>query len=238
MQELQRFRDSSYFAQFKSKAAVLTELTATRREDRDSIVKAATRQGMVTLASRMYGRGTDFKIFDDRMEACGGMHVLQTFFSRDLSEEVQIMGRSARQGNKGSYSLVLAAGSLAKDFDQEAQTVQGWPAERVYASLSELREAASLTEVESLREVAAKAKCEHEVLLRALKDIQGGSMDAMGSMLRRYNTSSGLQSGAAGLHIIFCLDESSSMRGAAWDELVDAFQRFWAQRAAEVVRVD
>ena len=40
-------------------------------------MKATTQQGMLTLASRMYGRGTDFKIFDDRMEACGGMHVLQ-----------------------------------------------------------------------------------------------------------------------------------------------------------------
>ena len=75
---------------------------------------------MVTLASRMYGRGTDFKIFDDRMEACGGLHVLQTFFSADLSEEAQIQGRCARQGNKGSYSLVLHVSSLAHHGSAEA----------------------------------------------------------------------------------------------------------------------
>ena len=75
--ELQRFRSSSYFGAYKDKAAVLSEKTAAQHKDRQGIIKAATRQGMLTLASRMYGRGTDFKIFDDRMEACGGMHVLQ-----------------------------------------------------------------------------------------------------------------------------------------------------------------
>ena len=230
LQELQCFRTSSYFARFKAKAGVLTELTATKREDRDSIVKAATRQGMVTLATRMFGRGTDFKVFDDRMEQCGGMHVLQAFFSTELSEEVQIQGRSARQGNKGSYSLVLEVGSIAKEFDVNVEEVNKWKAESVYAYLDALRKTASLKEVQSLREMADKRKVEHDVLLVALRAFKRGSNGNMEKMLRRYNTASGLAMGSSGLHIIFCLDNSYSMYPHGWNELVNAFQRFWAQR--------
>ncbi|ETN97369.1 hypothetical protein RFI_40160, partial [Reticulomyxa filosa] len=37
-----------------------------------------------------------------------------TFLSKELSEEVQIKGRTARQGSYGSYSLVLCDKSLEK----------------------------------------------------------------------------------------------------------------------------
>ena len=52
---------------------------------------------------REFDRGTDFKCFDSRMLSDGGVHVIQTFFSLDLSEEIQIKGRTARQGENGSY---------------------------------------------------------------------------------------------------------------------------------------
>jgi preprotein translocase subunit SecA len=230
--ELQRFRSSSYFKPHLNTAQVLTELTAARREDRDSIVNKATRQGMVTLASRMYGRGTDFKIFDERMEVCGGLHVLQTFFSADLSEEVQIQGRCARQGNRGSYSLVLHATSLAQQFDEKDETIVGWPAESVYANLVKLRERHTAGEMQSLRELAAKRKGEHRILQDALKASSGGKVGAMEQVMRRYNTASGLVMGGNGLHVIFCLDESYSMEGSDWSELVGAFNRFWQTRVA------
>jgi uncharacterized protein YegL len=230
--ELQRFRSSSYFNKHRSTAQVLTELTAARREDRDSIVNKATRQGMVTLASRMYGRGTDFKIFDDRMEACGGLHVLQTFFSADLSEEVQIQGRCARQGNQGSYSLVLHVSSLAQQFDEKDETINGWPADSAYANLVKLREARTTGEVQSLRALAAKRKGEHGILEGALQASLGGDAGAMEKVMRRYNTATGLVIAGNGLHIIFCLDESGSMEDAPWKELVGAFNRFWQTRVA------
>jgi len=36
-----------------------------------------------------------------------------------------------------------------------------------------------------------------------------------------------------GLHIIFCLDESGSMGGRPWDELIRALNQFWNRRSAE-----
>lgn len=42
----------------------------------------------------------------------GGVHVIQTFFSTDIAEEVQIKGRCARQGEEGSYRYVPSIGRL------------------------------------------------------------------------------------------------------------------------------
>jgi len=231
--EISKFRDSSYFSQHKAKANVLTELTVSRREDRDNIIKSATRQGMITLASCMFGRGTDFKIFDDRMEKAGGMHVLQTFFSRDLSEEVQIQGRCARQGNKGSYSQVLLRTSLSAQFDLTPETVDQWPSAEVYSNLSRLRAEAGSDEVRALREMAVKRIEEHKVLASSLKAFHKGRTEAFDQLMRRYNSASHLKVGPNGLHIILCLDESGSMGGEPWDELVNAFNVFWMQSAAE-----
>ena len=38
----------------------------------------------------------------------GGVHVIQAFFSEDMATEVQVQGRTARQGKSGTYSLILA----------------------------------------------------------------------------------------------------------------------------------
>ena len=37
------------------------------------------------------------------------------------------------------------------------------------------------------------------------------------------------------LHIVFCLDESGSMRGSPWSDLIGALNRFWMMRAEEQV---
>ena len=38
-----------------------------------------------------------------------------------------------------------------------------------------------------------------------------------------------------GLHIVFCLDESGSMGGGPWNELIRALHQFWNTRGAEQV---
>jgi hypothetical protein len=40
------------------------------------------------------------------------VHVIQTFVSLNKAEEVQIQGRTARQGKDGTYSLVLSEADL------------------------------------------------------------------------------------------------------------------------------
>jgi hypothetical protein len=36
------------------------------------------------------------------------VHIIQAFLSKDKSEEVQIQGRTSRQGKSGTFSLILA----------------------------------------------------------------------------------------------------------------------------------
>ena len=80
---------------------VITE--ATSPTEKTSSFRKATRRDAITLMIREYGRGTDFKNYDMEMLEAGGAHVIQAFFSTDLSEEVQIKGRCARQGKDGSF---------------------------------------------------------------------------------------------------------------------------------------
>jgi preprotein translocase subunit SecA len=81
--------------------------------DREMRIERAATMGRVTLLTRTFGRGVDFVCRDQQLLANGGIHVLQTFFSEQLSEEYQIMGRGARQGDKGSYRMIL----LDKDLE-------------------------------------------------------------------------------------------------------------------------
>ena len=230
--ELADFRDSTYFAKYKAEALVLSERTAANAEDREHIITGATRQGQITLATRIYGRGTDFKIHDERMEKCGGMHVIQTFFSRDLSEEIQIMGRCARQGCRGSYSQVLLGG-----LDKTPDEIDEWDAAEVHSNLAALRAQEGEAEVQTLREMAKERKQEHEVLARSLRAFQSGETSGLTTLAKRYNSPGGLTIGPMGMHVVFCLDESGSMSWnwqAPWKELVSAFTAFWDNEAAKV----
>ncbi|CAL6057004.1 Helicase-related_protein [Hexamita inflata] len=82
--------------------------------EKEGVVRQAVTQNTVTLITREFGRGTDFVCFDKTIDGLGGVHVIQTFFSDELSEEKQIKGRTSRQGRNGSYSLVLLDQELEK----------------------------------------------------------------------------------------------------------------------------
>lgn len=79
---------------------------------KDRVVQAA-RPGNITLLSRAFGRGTDFVISDKRVREAGGLHVIQTFIAEEESEDVQIEGRTARQGQVGTSELILSEESLS-----------------------------------------------------------------------------------------------------------------------------
>lgn len=61
-----------------------------------SKVNLATFFGRITLATRPFGRGTDFVCRDEQVLMNGGVHVIQTFLSELKSEFIQIQGRTAR----------------------------------------------------------------------------------------------------------------------------------------------
>ena len=93
--------DQLKMSSLKPITRVITEEIAP--QDRKGAFLQATSAGSITLMIREYGRGTDFKVYNNRMLEGGGVHVVQAFFSHDISEEIQIKGRAARQGTRGSY---------------------------------------------------------------------------------------------------------------------------------------
>ena len=112
----------------KPGALILDERVEPGRKQ--ALIRQAVSQGKVSLLTRDYGRGTDFICHDKALLAKGGVHVIQTFVSDNVSEEVQIKGRTARQGNKGSFSMVLLAAALER-YHISASDVQGMATGRV-----------------------------------------------------------------------------------------------------------
>lgn len=72
-------------------------------EMRNPLINYAGTRNRITLISSAFSRGTDFTVFDNDINEKGGMHVIQTYVSKNYSDFIQIAGRTARQGKKGSF---------------------------------------------------------------------------------------------------------------------------------------
>jgi len=75
-------------------------------------IDKAVCSGKRTLMTESFGRGTDFIVLDRKLNAKGGVHVIQVYLSLDESEEIQIKGRTARQNNEGSYDAIICDSTL------------------------------------------------------------------------------------------------------------------------------
>ena len=102
--KLGEFERSSHFRKFTKRECLRETQTHIEKQD---VIKKATTAGQVTLSTAVFGRGTDFFCNDRKVIENGGVHVMQTYLSLDNCEEVQIKGRTSRQGQDGSYQLVL-----------------------------------------------------------------------------------------------------------------------------------
>jgi hypothetical protein len=108
---LNQWKDSEFSSGIKT-LNVITEAVEADGDKMKHYVGAATRSGAVTLLTRVHGRGLDFVCHDEKVEEAGGVLVVQTFLSIDHSEEIQIRGRTARQGKAGQFVLVLDGNRL------------------------------------------------------------------------------------------------------------------------------
>ena len=136
-------------------------------------IKNATRLNQITLATKIFGRGTDFKVNDDNVNNIGGPHVIQTFFTSEESEETQIKGRTARYGGKGSYSMVLNQVEIAKQFGISNQDIAA--AERfnnVYSCLVGHRNNKCQKVYENILDKVKNAKSAHQLSERLVKKLQ------------------------------------------------------------------
>ena len=121
IQKLKEFYGSKALEPIKASISCLTEEASA--QEKEHLVRRATTSGQITLITRTFGRGTDFVCHDQRVEASGGVHVIQTFLSEEASEEVQIKGRTARQSQPGSFSLILNYRDLER-FDIKIEDIE------------------------------------------------------------------------------------------------------------------
>jgi preprotein translocase subunit SecA len=82
-------------------------LNARQDGDEAAIVAAAGQAGRVTVATNMAGRGTDIAL-GPGVAARGGLHVILTEFHESRRIDRQLIGRSARQGDPGSWQAIVA----------------------------------------------------------------------------------------------------------------------------------
>ncbi len=82
-------------------------LNATRHAEEAEIVSHAGEQGRVTVATNMAGRGTDI-LLEDAVRKAGGLHVIATEYHTSARIDRQLVGRSARQGDPGSFQFLLS----------------------------------------------------------------------------------------------------------------------------------
>jgi hypothetical protein len=134
---LNEYTSSAIYKKLGRKKETLTE-NKSANEKAHIISKAAT-AGQITICTAVFGRGTDFFSKDDALENNGGVHVIQAFLSSDMNEEIQIQGRTARQGKKGSYKLILLDKDLEDSFEMHGGSFNNWPRGEIYTRLCEAR---------------------------------------------------------------------------------------------------
>ena len=75
-------------AEYQDLQAQTTFLNETHgANERDLRIKMTCNRGKITLMTNSFGRGTDFKVYDETLFKIGdgGLHVIQTFLSVDIS---------------------------------------------------------------------------------------------------------------------------------------------------------
>ena len=96
--------------------------------DRKLFIKRASTPRKVSLFTRTFGRGTDFMVNNQDLITAGGILVVHCFYSEEASEEKQIQGRCARQGDPGTYKPVYLANDLdwllGSNWDEEIKKIQ------------------------------------------------------------------------------------------------------------------
>ncbi|MEP5763600.1 MAG: DEAD/DEAH box helicase [Halieaceae bacterium] len=105
-------RDSELLGKLLNRRKLAYRILNARQDKEEAeIVATAGQHGQITLATNMAGRGTDIKL-GPGVEELGGLHVICTECNEEHRVDQQLYGRSARQGNPGSYQRVLSLNDL------------------------------------------------------------------------------------------------------------------------------
>ena len=105
-------------------------LNATRHQEEAEIVAQAGEAGRITIATNMAGRGTDIRL-GPQVPALGGLHVILTERHDSRRIDRQLMGRAARQGDRGS-----AQGFISLEDELFQRHAADWLRSRIQTALA------------------------------------------------------------------------------------------------------
>ena len=91
----------------KRKSIPHNVLNAKQHQSEAEIVARAGQRGAVTIATNMAGRGTDIKL-GEGIKELGGLHIIGTERHESRRIDLQLRGRSGRQGDPGSSVFYLS----------------------------------------------------------------------------------------------------------------------------------
>ena len=159
----------------------------TTTDAKDSIIKCAIKSGSITLMTTSFARGTDFDVIEKEMANNSSGHVIQTFFSAEPGEEIQIQGCAARQGKKGSYSMVLLDETLEK-FGISAQDAQkAYSEQKLYALLKSKRGAFIETRHQEISQGVEQAKRSHKIGMSLIESLMSSDVSKVKNILFESN---------------------------------------------------
>ena len=190
--------------ELKEKSHFMTEKA--NDKEKESKVTLASKKGQITLMTRSFGRGTDFICRDENLRKAGGIHVIQTFLSAEKSEEIQIQGRCARQGDDGSYSLVLYNKEL------EEFLITQLPETEKYNFLDEKRNEFFKKEILENEIRVDSCKLEHNESIEFLKYLNQNQTSKVKECLLKWNQGT-MPECEMKSRSIFLMDATGSMFG-------------------------
>tara|TARA_B100001250_G_scaffold408338_1_gene430576 strand:+ start:7598 stop:10639 length:3042 start_codon:yes stop_codon:yes gene_type:complete len=91
----------------KRKNIAHSVLNAKQHQSEAEVVARAGQNGAVTIATNMAGRGTDIKL-GEGIKSLGGLHIIGTERHESRRIDLQLRGRSGRQGDAGSSRFYLS----------------------------------------------------------------------------------------------------------------------------------
>eukprot|EP01083_Nonionella_stella_P130939 397531_1 len=203
--KLMSFYNSNAFIAFHDRTRIITEQLTFKEKEAE--IKRAPQSNRITLLTKPFGRGTDFKVMDDAVKNNGGPHVIQTFVSLELSEQIQIRGRTARQGGDGSYSMVLIDEELEKFGITKEDIETAEQKHDLYGMIQTKRTAEFAKEYMQVLDRIKTAKEVHESGEEFLRALHDNDIDKVKEDLLSYNV--GPATGS--VKIAICVDATGSM---------------------------
>jgi preprotein translocase subunit SecA len=96
---------------FRQQGLEFEVLNAKQDKEEADIIARAGQPGRITIATSMAGRGTDIKLADI-VRRQGGLHVILSERYESARVDRQLAGRGGRQGDPGSFEMILSADKI------------------------------------------------------------------------------------------------------------------------------